>query len=297
MKEKAKKFGGSWTEDKLDRIRKYMAAYTRIMNKRPYHFIYVDAFAGSGYIKKKDDDNGTMSLYPEMAEEDSRKIIDGSAKIALQVEPRFKEYIFIEKAKGGCVGLEALREEFPDKASDIGIIHDDANSYLKKLCHERDWKKERILVFIDPYGMSVEWETIADLAGTKAADVWVLFPLGIAVNRMLKKDGDIPTRWVACLDRFFGNHDWFDTFYHTEVVNNMFGPVEITWKETDFDAIGKYFVKRLETVFEGVAQNPLALINSRGVPLFLLCFATANPYAVDVAIRIAQDILKRKSNG
>ena len=299
MDKKAKSFGGTWTEDKLERIRKYMVAYTRIMSRRPYHFSYVDAFAGSGYIKKKEDDSGTLSLFPESEEEESKKLIDGSARIALGIDPRFNEYIFIEKGKGGCIGLEALKAEFSDKASDIKVEHEDSNTYLRKLCNERDWKKERILVFIDPYGMSVEWDTIAELAKTKASDVWILFPLGMAVNRMLKKDGDIPSRWSACLDKFFGNQDWYDAFYHTEVINDMFGQVEKKWKEADFNGIGKYFVRRLETAFPGVAQNPLALINSRGVPLFLLCFATANPYAKDVALKIAQDILgrRRRKNG
>jgi hypothetical protein len=35
--------------------------------------------------------------------------------------------------------------------------------------------------------------------------------------------------------------------------------------------------------------------NTQGAPLFLLCFATANPNAVAPAITIPQDILKRDS--
>ena len=46
-------FGGSWTEEKLDRIRKYLAAYTTIFTQNSraatYRTIYVDAFAGTGY--------------------------------------------------------------------------------------------------------------------------------------------------------------------------------------------------------------------------------------------------------
>ena len=61
----------------------------------------------------------------------------------------------------------------------------------------------------------------------------------------------------------------------------------------DFDLIGEYFVKRLKTVFAGVAQNPLPLLNSRNSPLYLLCFAAANPKGSTTAIKIAQDILKR----
>ena len=50
-------FGGSWTQDKLNRIEKYLNAYMTIMTKNPrakyYKTIYVDAFAGPGYRKIK----------------------------------------------------------------------------------------------------------------------------------------------------------------------------------------------------------------------------------------------------
>ena len=46
-------FGGDWTTDKLERVRKYLQAYTVIFNRNPrakkLHTIYVDAFAGTGY--------------------------------------------------------------------------------------------------------------------------------------------------------------------------------------------------------------------------------------------------------
>ena len=52
-------FGGQWTHEKLERIRKYLAAYVKIMSKRRYSYEYVDAFAGTGYINKKDQDSLT----------------------------------------------------------------------------------------------------------------------------------------------------------------------------------------------------------------------------------------------
>ena len=48
-------------------------------------------------------------------------------------------------------------------------------------------------------------------------------------------------------------------------------------KIAGMDPIGKYFNKRLATVFAGVAPNPLMLRYTQGAPLFLLCFAAANP--------------------
>ena len=42
---KKRQFGGDWTEEKLERVRKYLSAYTTIMSKQPFCFAYIDAFA------------------------------------------------------------------------------------------------------------------------------------------------------------------------------------------------------------------------------------------------------------
>jgi three-Cys-motif partner protein len=61
--------------------------------------------------------------------------------------------------------------------------------------------------------MEVEWSTIKAIASTKAIDLWLLFPLGVAVNRLLRCDGQIDESVKKKLDRFFGTTDWFDQFY------------------------------------------------------------------------------------
>lgn len=37
-------------------------------------------------------------------------------------------------------------------------------------------------MFLDPYGMQVERETIDTIARTKAIDTWLLFPLGTSTT-------------------------------------------------------------------------------------------------------------------
>ena len=46
-------FGGDWTIDKLEILRRYLDAYTTALKEqpskeRPFNLIYVDAFAGAG---------------------------------------------------------------------------------------------------------------------------------------------------------------------------------------------------------------------------------------------------------
>jgi three-Cys-motif partner protein len=149
-------------------------------------------------------------------------------------------------------------------------------------------------MFLDPYGMQVRWDTIEAIAETKAIDLWLLFPLGVAVNRMLKNDGNINESWAEKLDIIFGTRDWYGEFYKPTVKPSLFGNISTTEKVATIQDIGNYFIRRLKTVFAGVAENPLPLYNSKNNPLFLLCFAAGNPKGAPTAIKIAQDILRKR---
>ena len=60
---KIQAFGGDWTTRKLERLRKYLVAYTTIMSKQPFRFAYFDAFAGTGRLKAEQDDS---FLFPDL---------------------------------------------------------------------------------------------------------------------------------------------------------------------------------------------------------------------------------------
>jgi three-Cys-motif partner protein len=141
--------------------------------------------------------------------------------------------------------------------------------------------------------MQVTWDTVEAIAKTKAIDLWILFPVGVAVNRLLTRDGEITLTWRQRLDAMFGADDWYDAFYRTKIDKGLFENRVTVEKRGSFDLISQYFVNRLRTVFPGVADNPLPLLNSRNVPLYLLCFAAGNPRGAKLAIKIAQDILRR----
>jgi three-Cys-motif partner protein len=293
MKKTQHGFGGDWTAEKLERVRKYLPAYTTIMNKQPFfQFAYIDAFAGTGYRTLKQDENPNELMFPEIVEQEVLSFLDGSARIALEVQPRFHKYIFIEKSEGRFQELQKLKTEYPSLQNDIELVQSDANDYLKDLCRNPNWKRHRAVLFLDPYGMEVDWDTIVAIANTQAIDLWLLFPLGVAVNRLLKKDGNIDTGVRGKLDRFLGTTDWYDVFYETIPTPTLFGNEMVTQKKGDFKLIEQYFVKRLQTIFTQVADNPLPLYNSKNNPLYLLCFAAGNPKGAPTAVKIAQHILK-----
>jgi three-Cys-motif partner protein len=282
----------TWTQDKLRRLEKYLAAYTTIMRKRSYRFAYIDGFAGTGYHELKPREDAGPCLFPETEGPEVGAFLDGSARIALRVEPRFNKYIFIEKSRRKACELEKLRDEFPDRRDDIIIEKADANAYLQDLCLNRPWSKHRAVLFLDPFGMQVSWQTIEAIAGTRAIDTWILFPVS-AVNRLLRRDKKIPEDWRHRLDTMFGEAGWFDVFF-PEHRSELFGDeYTVRRKDADTASIGNYFNERLGSVFADVAPQPYPLRNTRGTPLFLLCFAAANPFGAKTAIKIARDILQR----
>jgi three-Cys-motif partner protein len=168
------------------------------------------------------------------------------------------------------------------------LKNDDANKVLRKWCKERDWSKERAVVFLDPYGMQVEWGTIEALAATKGVDLWYLFPLGVA--RMLTLDGKIDESWRKRLDTLFGTNEWSNRFYQTKVRNGLFGEFEELVRDATVENIQGFIKERLGTQFTAVA-NSRVLRNSKSSPLFALCFAASNEKGAPTALKIAQGIL------
>ncbi|MBN1146535.1 MAG: three-Cys-motif partner protein TcmP [Anaerolineales bacterium] len=289
-------FGGDWTNEKLERVRKYLSAYTTIFAKNPraqkLNPIYVDAFAGTGYRTVPHAADVPSLLLPELADTDNEAFLKGSARIALEIDPPFKRYLFIEQNPEYAAELKTLKIEYPHHAPHIHVINADANIYLMNWCKQMAWN-DRAVVFLDPYGMQVEWALIQEIAKTQKIDLWILFPLGVAINRLLTKSGPPPAGWAQALDRIFGTNDWQEAFYPQKKVLTLFGEVDTQSKQASLDQIAQYFVKRLRTVFAAVAEKPLPLFNSKNCPLYLLCFATGNLRNAKTAINIAQDILRR----
>ena len=288
------KFGGGWTEQKLRILDDYLAAYCKIfqVNPRAKHFdtIYVDAFAGTGLIERRQTPADRVELFAEFAEQETVEFLKGSASRALQ-HP-FTKYIFIEKSASRITKLDKLRADSPHK-SQIQIQKGDANARLANFVGSIDWKRCRAVVFLDPYGMQVDWETIEKLGKTKAIDLWLLFPLGQAVMRLLRKEGEPPAEWQEALDRIFGTHDWHSRFYVTKHEPDFFEKeIVSTYRVADWQAVGAFMIERLKTAVHAVAMNPGVLLNSRNVPLYLFCFASGNPKGAPTALKIAGYLLK-----
>lgn len=287
-------FGGNWTEEKLGCLAKYLAAYRIIFtgNERARHFRtwYVDAFAGTGGRTEPGQPADEHALFDEVYVETSG-YRDGSPRKALALTSPFDRYLFVEESRDRVAELrQSIEADFAALAPRCQLEQGDANTVLKAWCNQRDWAKERAVVFLDPYGMQVEWSTIQALAATKAVDLWYLFPLGVGVTRLLTKDGNISPSWQERLRLLFGTDDWRQRFYQVTKSRDLFGDLETVARDASEENIAAFIKERLASCFAAVADG-LVLRNSKASPLYLLCFAAANERGAKTALKIAQSIL------
>lgn len=276
-----KEFGGNWTEKKIDILVEYAKAYLTIMNKyRYWKLLYFDGFAGSGMIYK----NNKIDIWTTI----------GAAKRIVEIDKpiSFDQYYFVEKNSNNAKKLSKnTKEAFPQKKISIKI--GDCNAELKRLAKylktEGD-KKYRVLAYIDPCGMELEWSSVKELKGTKI-DIWILVPTGLGVNRLLKKDGNISNAWLKKLVIFLGmsEDNIKDYFYKNKTELTLFGEVTNQAKETDaISRSADLYKKRLMEIFKYVSQ-PFVLQNSRGTTMYHLFMASS----YTAALKIANDIIKK----
>lgn len=92
---------GPWAADKLDRLRKYLSAYTTIMKDQRwcagYH--YIDAFAGPGahsvrsraQVKSHQASQALLDVASfGQLQEEQRQFLAGSPRVALDIEHPFR---------------------------------------------------------------------------------------------------------------------------------------------------------------------------------------------------------------
>ena len=289
-------FGGDWTDAKLNCLEGYLQAYRRIFvsNERARHFRtwYVDAFAGTGERTAKIDDTQSQALFDDFYENDeAKRYRRGSADIALSLASPFDRYLFIEKSADFASQLKAKVESKHALIADrVSMVVGDANAAIEDWVSQRDWKKDRAVVFLDPYGLQVEWKIIELLGATKGVDLWYLFPMGMGPMRMIPRDGIVPEAWGRKLDSLFGTHDWSERFFRKSQQQSLFGDDPKNENAVSPAVVSAFVNERLELCFHRVADG-LVLQNSKAFPMYLLCFAASNEKGAGPALKIANSIL------
>jgi three-Cys-motif partner protein len=148
-------------------------------------------------------------------------------------------------------------------------------------------------MFLDPYGMSVDWQTLESIRETEAIDVWYLVSIS-GLFRQAPLDGSaLDESKRTAITRMLGTSDWEAAWYRRMENSDLFGKVDEEHSRiADVEAIEAFVRKRLGQLFPKVL-TPLRLRDSRGIPQFALFFAISNPEpkAIGLATKIASHIL------
>jgi three-Cys-motif partner protein len=266
---------GYWSEIKLEIVKKYAAAYSRIMaNQRGFSHYYIDGFAGSGVHVSKT----------------SKEPVFGSPLNALAVVPPFKHYFLVD-LRGDRVDL--LRRIIGDR-SDVTLLKGDANDLLLKevLPKVVYAQRRRALCLLDPYGLQLDWKVIAKAGALKTIDLFLNFPImDMNRNALWTDPKRVRGAMAGRLTRFWGDESWRGAAYRPSPQATLFGESET--EKTTNDAVVAAFRSRL--VETGGFKNvpaPMPMRNSTNAVVYYLFFASQN----DVAAKIATGIFGRHAS-
>ena len=267
---------GVWSEIKLDIIKEYANAFTRIMKKQDWckGYVYIDAFAGAGvHISRR-----------------TGEFIPGSPLNALEIEKPFTEYHFIDIDKIKAEALENLTRE----RSNISIYPEDCNeSLVRKIFPLLQYKsKKRALCILDPYGLHLYWETILEAAKLRTTEIFLNFPIMDMNRNVLHKDLlSADPEQIQRMNRFCGSEEWQKILYKEDMQMGLFGDTYRTKIVDSNIKLGDWFrVERLKKAagFKFVPE-PVLMRNSKGGPLFFLFFASHN----ETGKKIVSDIFSK----
>jgi three-Cys-motif partner protein len=265
---------GPWSEVKLDIISKYATAYSTILSRQSkptFYHVYVDGFAGAG---------------ANIARCSSKPVL-GSALRALNIDPPFHEYHFVDSDRAKTDILRQLMTELPNSGR-ASIHHGDCSQILIEnvLPRVRFDDYRRALCLLDPYGMHWKWEVIRLASEMRSIEVFLNFPV-MDINRNILRKNQTPAA-LARFTSFWGDDSWRETLYRKEKQTNLFGTEESI--KVSSERIAEAFRSRLKSVAGfGHVSKPLPMRNSRGATLYHLIFASHKP----VAERIVSEIFKK----
>ena len=255
---------GYWSEVKLDIIKEYAQAYSKILTaqRRPkLKYIYIDGFAGSGIHKSKKTKEFTL----------------GSPLNALWVNPPFKEYHLVDLDTGKATMLRELTKEYPT----VSVYEGDCNQILLNSIFPKARFEDyaRGLCVLDPYGLHLDWEVVKTAGTMKSIDIFLNFPImDMNMNVLWHDTSAVSKTQINRMNAFWGDGTWKDAAYTTE--QDLFGDIE---RKSDNIAIVEAYKKRLKSVagFKYV-QEPMPMRNTKGAVVYYLFFATHKPVAADI---------------
>jgi three-Cys-motif partner protein len=161
---------GYWTEIKLQILEDCTKEYLQILRnqKSIQQVAYIDGFAGAGtHISKT-----------------SGEVIAGSPKRALEMNPGFDEYYFVDMNPDR---VERLRQMGP--SPNVTVYEGDCNQVLLKdvfpRCRYQDYR--RALCLLNPYDLNPSWEVVQTAGQMSSIEIFLNFMIMDANMNVLRK--------------------------------------------------------------------------------------------------------------
>lgn len=231
---------GRWAEQKLEFLDRVLPP-ALVATRRKWRRVYVDLFAGPG--KWKDEAGVTR---------------DGSALRALTAgsetdpEARFTHAYLVNIDPGHTAALRAnvgrLIEEGRCRVplGNIRFVTEDANVALRKILRQLgEWDYVFLMADIEA-PRQWPWTSVEEIRahGHRSIDYYFLFPLHMALLRMLPWNRERLHPTVRALDAFFGPNDWRPAYERlrtsqdkgrliTELSDLYVGGLREKWKYVD----------------------------------------------------------------
>jgi three-Cys-motif partner protein len=210
---------------------------------------YIDPFAGPGQVRLP-----------------TGVVIDGSPLVAAKASPPFSRLFWSDSRPSNTASLGAHRADFPSR--NITVLEGDANvlidDILAKVSHTQP-----ALVFLDPEGSELAWETVRKIAVHKLPphnkiEEFILFATDAGIVRFFPRDPTKPT-YSNLIDRMLPDPAAWRALY---ALRKQLDPAEFRRR-----LVGLY-VSGLKQLGYRHVPEPRLVCRPDGRPLYFMVFAT-----------------------
>jgi three-Cys-motif partner protein len=247
---------GSWASVKLDYLRRYIDIFETSMRSRWPQRNYIDLFAGPG----KNTIKGTG------------EILLGSPLLSLITRYPFTRYYFADLDTNNLKALR-LRCTASSHCNLVQTYNENANKIVLTVVAKIRQLSPRSLnlVFLDPEGLELEWNTVAQL-GTLRCDLIIHYSQQ-GLSRYIGKAYE--TNEETIVDRFIGTDVWRDIYASWQNKPRRTGvhrELMDLYKDR-LKSLGYQDVKQSDEIM----SEPLVRNTKRNAPLYRLIFASKHP--------------------
>ena len=271
------KFGDERTIEKLEIVEEYARLFVSILGGLDWAKThYIDAFAGEGHLFVKG----------------INELVTGS--VTRMGKLGFDQFHFVELNRRKFKNLKNVIAELGinDKSS---VYRKDANIALPEIIKGLS-SKDRALVFIDPFGLALKWETLVKISEIPYCDIVYLVPCHAPLRGLPRKDkGEILPSMVDSITACFGlsKEAIREEFSSLSPQPDFFEGEEV-FRDANSPKVENFFKARLNKIFKFVYDKPKRLKLLGKPTQYSIFLMTTNPSkpAQEAINRLGKQVFK-----